>query len=312
VHRSDDLLRSKVSSYSLLAAAVAAPATLVLSALGQGAGAVVAGCQWIGISVPVGRQVWALVNQPSMAFASEDRALWYWLGSLLVPLAAAALTVHLGPRARSLSAELLAVHVAWASATIGLAWLPLVDAHDGHLSRLLYLRDLPEQLVWGAPLLGALLGCIPALRLTSLALRARRNLSRAARLGLVTLHLAVPTAAWFALTSWINQAVTPRLAWGLAAPVITALALTWFRYPAAHVRTLDEISGWAAVRAVLAIAVLGSTLWWTGRPSGPDRWRGLLWGTPSALNNIRPWIETDADWQYEIQGDGNSPAAGAG
>lgn len=310
--RPDDLLRSNVVSYSFLAAAVSAPAVLVLAVIGQGIGSYLAGCHWIGVSTPIGRQVWALVNQPNLAFASEDRALWYWLGSFLVPLAVAGLIVHLTPGTRTLASELLAIHTAWASATIGVAWLPLVDADDGHIARLLYLRELPDELVWGAPLLGALVGCIPVLRLQSLALRARRNLGRFMRLWLVVLHLVLPSAIWFGLTSWIVGAAAPTQAVALAIPVIAALTLAWFRYPPTYVRPLDDIRGGAHVRAALALAVLLAVLWSTGRPMGPDHWRGILWGPPTGLNNIRPWIETDVDWQHDLRGTGNTPPPAAG
>ena len=49
-------------------------------------GALLGGCGWIGISTPLHRQVWALVNQPALNFASLPRGLGYWLGSLALPL----------------------------------------------------------------------------------------------------------------------------------------------------------------------------------------------------------------------------------
>ena len=51
--------------YGLLAAVAAFPGALLVAVAGQGIGALLGGCGWIGVSTPVDRQVWALVNQPT-------------------------------------------------------------------------------------------------------------------------------------------------------------------------------------------------------------------------------------------------------
>jgi hypothetical protein len=267
------------------------PFTLLVAVVGQGVGAFLGGCRWIGASVPLGHQVWALVNQPSLSFADQDRALGYWLGSVLLPLIVALTIIHLGARPKSLSAELLALQLAWAGTTVGVAWLPLVDGADGHVARFLYLRELPGELVWLAPLVASAAAALPTLRLLSLARGARRHTGRGLRMGLVVLHLGVPTAAWFGVVSMLEGAVVPAQAIALALPLLTAVTVAFLGYPAAYVHSLREIRGGAFARAVVAGALVAALLWWAGRPVNNDRFGGVLWGTPTELNNIRPWIE---------------------
>jgi hypothetical protein len=148
--------RLSVIGISWLTAAIAAPLALIGAVLGQAAGALVGGCHWIGFTVPLDRQIWALVNQPVLNFSSLPDASGYWLGSMLLPLVTGAAVIGFLPRARSLVAELGSVQVAWAMSAISVAWLPLLDPTDGHLARYLALNNRPRvgsgwHLPWPAP-----------------------------------------------------------------------------------------------------------------------------------------------------------------
>ncbi|MBD3872686.1 MAG: hypothetical protein IFK91_07200, partial [Acidobacteria bacterium] len=178
-----------VVAISWTAAIAAFPLALVLAVLGQGLGALVGGCQWIGASLPLDRQVWALVNQPVLNFASLPSAGGYWLGSLMVPLIVAALVIPLFLRSNSMIVEVSVIQLAWGAAVVAVAWLPLLDQGDGHLARWLDLHDLPPTLVWLAPALAAGAGLLPTLRLLELARRRQKDTGRAYRVVLVVFHL---------------------------------------------------------------------------------------------------------------------------
>ncbi len=280
-----------VIAVSWLAASAAIPIALLTAVFGQGLGAVVAGCHWFGICVPVDRQPWALVNQPAINFASLPSAGGYWLGSTLLPLLVAVALVPLLPRASSLIAELAIVQAAWASATVAVAWLPLVDPDDGHLIRFLTLHDLPPVLVWIVPAVASAAGLLPTLRLLELARRRRRDVGRWYRTLLVAVHLGVPVALWFGLVSVIRGAVPIAAAIAIAAPVAAALILAWLRFPQPYVRPLAGLTG-AGVAWLTALAVTSAAIvWMCGHPTAGGKRVGLLWGEAFSLNNMRPWIE---------------------
>jgi hypothetical protein len=278
--------------FGWLAAAAAMAATLVLAAAGQGVGAVLGGCRWIGISLPLDRQVWALVNQPALNFASEPRALGYWLTSLVVPLLIGVGAVSLLPRARSIAAELAVVHGAWAASVVGVAWLPLLDPGDGHLSRWLALGGLPSWLVWLAPVVAAAAAVPPTLRLLALARAARQHTGRWFRLAVVGLHLAVPCAAWSG-TAWTVRGEPAIAATGaVLAPVAVAFAIAWIFYPRPYAHRLQTFSRSSWLRHAAVAIALAALLLAAGRPLPGGRRAGLLWSTENDKNNIRPWIHT--------------------
>jgi len=294
VNRSLDVLTSRAVVASWLLAATAVPFALVLAVLGQATGAMLAGCRWIGVTLPLDRPVWALVNQPTLDFAARSASLGYWLGSLLLPLLVAVVGIGFVPRPRTLGAELAAIQVTWMAAVVGLAWLPLLDASDGHLARWLELRRLPAELTSVAPAVAALAAVPATLRLLALLGGARRKSGRGVRLGTVLLHLVVPTAAGLGAAACLVRPAPVAALIGAAAPSVVALAIAWYGYPSPFVRPLETLRGRTFTWTLVAAALLWSLLWFAGRPLQGGTRAGLLWGRAEGFNNIRPWIQPSA------------------
>jgi hypothetical protein len=282
----------KIVLFSLLASAGALAGALLVATLGQGLGGVIGGCSWIGLSTPVDRQVWALMNQPTLHFSSLFKALGYWTGSYFLPLAVAFGSVSLLPRARTLAAELVVLQWAWACALVGVAWLPLVDPKDGHLARWLDLWDLPHRAVWLAPVLALPAAVFLGLRLLALLRVIRRQPGRGLRLAAMTLHLGVPAAVWVGLASWARGElmVWPTIA--AAATVMTVWVVAWIGFPPAFPHRLEPLTGGSWVRVVVTAVLLIAAVIGAGRPLSRDHRAGILWAHPGLYNNVRPWIET--------------------
>jgi len=291
MRREVDVMDAKGMLFGLLAALAAFPGALLLAVVGQGIGALAGGCGWIGISTAVDRQVWALVNQPTLHFATQLRSLGYWSGSTLLPLLVALAAIPLLPRARSLAAELVVLQAAWACAVVGLAWLPLLDPEDGHLARWLELWGLPAPLVFVAPALAIPAVLPPTLRLLALLRISRANTGRSLRLAAVAVHLVLPAAAWVAAMTFLLGAPPAPPALAAGAAMMVALSTAWFGYPPAFVQRLRGLAlgSWLRMAAVAAAAV--AIVWLAGRPLSEGRHAGLLWARPAASNNIRPWID---------------------
>jgi hypothetical protein len=291
MHRDRDVMAPKGLLFGLLAATLALPGAVLAAVSGQAIGSLLGGCGWIGISTPLDRQVWALVNQPSLNFASLPRGLGYWLGSLLLPLVICYCAVHLLPRSRTLAAELTVLHLAWGCTTVAVAWLPLLDTADGHLRRMLELWRLPHELLWVVPILAVPGALPPTLRLLALLRTVRKHPRRGLRLATVGVHLVLPVAAWVLLATMIRGAPAFAASIGLLAPVVTALAIAWYGYPYAFPHRLRELKTSDAVRTAVFATVVVATIWLTGRPLADGRASGLLWASPKSYNNIRQWVE---------------------
>jgi hypothetical protein len=276
---------------SWLAASAAFPLSLIGAVLGQGLGALAGGCAWIGVSLPVDRQIWALVNQPVLNFSSLPSASGYWLGSILLPLAVAATIIGFLPRARSFIVELTVVQIAWAMSVVAVAWVPLLDIEDGHLARFFALHGRPTALVWLAPAIAACAALLPTLRLLELTRRRRSDSPRSYRLFVVAVHFGIPTAAWIALVSLFRGSLPLRATVAVAVSIAAVLVFTWLRFPRPYAHRLDPPtpSGIGALAA--AAAILASVVWFAGRPLPDGRSAGVLWAQAHSFNNIRPWIE---------------------
>jgi len=286
-----DPLRPRNLVAGWLFAAFSMPFTLLLAAVGQGLGASLGGCAWIGVSIPIEHPVWALVNEPDIHFASLGRADGYWLGSLILPLLLAYTATHLLPRARTVASELAVTHLAWASAVVGLGWLPLIDPGGGHIGGWLHFRGLPAWGVWAAPVLAVVPTVLVTLRLLTLSRTANQVAGAGTRLLAVVLHLWLPVIAWLALAGAIRGSVPASAGAGVLVPCLLAAALALRAYPEACVHRLEPVRADTLVRAAIAPAVMLVIFWFAGRPLPGGRDAGILWGPPLATNNIRGWIE---------------------
>jgi len=285
------ILSPAVVCISWAAAIAAFPLALVVAAVGQGLGALAGGCQWIGLSLPLGRQVWALVNQPVINFSSLPSASGYWLGSLILPLIIAAGIIPLLPRAHSLLAELSVVQTAWSTALVAGAWLPLLDYDDGHLARWLSLHARPHELVWVAPVLASVIALVPTIRLLEMARRRQTSARSIARFGVVAIHLGVPVVAWIVVTTFVRGSLPVVATIGVVAPLTISLTVAWLRYPAPYVRPLEPATPSGVAGVLIVATLIAAFVWFAGRPLPEGRSTGVLWGTPQTFNNIRPWID---------------------
>lgn len=282
---------ASVIAISWLGAFVALPFALIGAAFGQGIGALIGGCHWIGITLPLDRQIWALVNQPALNFATLPQAGGYWLGSILLPLAVAVTIIGFLPRARSLVTQLSCIQVAWAMSLVAVAVLPVLDNEDGHLARFLALHGWPTTLVWLSPIFAAGAALLPTLRLLELTRRRRPNIRRRYRLLIVAVHLVVPAAGWLGLMSLVHGSVLIPAVIAGAVPVIAALAFAWFRYPDSYVRPLELPQAGEIIGLAFAAVFMATVVWAAGRPLADGRSAGILWGTAQSSNNIRMWID---------------------
>jgi hypothetical protein len=276
---------------SWLAASAAFPLTLMGAVFGQGLGGLSGGCAWIGVSLPLDRQVWALVNQPVLNFSSLPSASGYWLGSTLLPLVVAATIIGFLPRARSFVVELTVVQIAWAMSVVAVAWVPLLDIEDGHLARFLALHGRPTSLVWLAPAIAACAALLPALRLLELSRRRRADSPRSYRLFVVAVHFVIPTAAWIALVSLLRGSLPSRAAVAVVVPIAAVLVFSWLRFPRPYAHHLEPPKPFEVGVLAVAVVILASIVWLAGRPLPDGRSAGVLWAEAHSFNNIRSWIE---------------------
>ena len=134
-------------------------------------------------------------------------------------------------------------------------------------------------------------GLLPTLRLLELTRRQRTGAPRILRLWLVTVHLVVPIVGWLAAAFAVQLSLQWQAVVGAALPLVIALAMAWFRYPAPYVHRLEpprpsELATLAAAAVMLVLLV-----WFSGRPTGDGKSAGILWGHSHSFNNIRTWIE---------------------
>ncbi len=286
---------------SWLAAIAAQGSALVLSAVGQGLGALAGGCGWIGVAIPLDRQVWALVNQPVLNFSSLPGAGGYWLGSFLLPMATAIFLLTLRPKKPTLAGQLALVQMVWWAVLMAGAWLPLLDRVDGHLARWLLLHELSPPLVWVGPAAAAVVAALTSFRVLELARRSRSDVSRAARVATVVVHLVLPVVGWIGVVRIVGGTLTWRPLLGLAIPVAVAVVFASFRYPPPYPRPLPAPSPRAVAALLTAVVLAACTIWLAGRPLANGHVSGVVWGAAGSFNNIRAWIEP---WSVADLGNG--------
>jgi len=276
---------------SWLAAIAAQGSALILSAIGQGIGALAGGCGWIGVTTPLHRPVWALVNQPVLNFSSLPGAGGYWLGSFVLPMVVALYLLTLRPKRPTTVGQLALLQTVWWAILVAGVWLPLLDPIDGHLARWLLLHDLTPNLVWFAPATAAVMATFVSFRVLELARRSRSDLGRTARVTTVVVHLVLPVLGWLGVVRIVGGAPPWRSVLGLAAPVAAVVVFAWLRYPSPYPRPLQGPSPRAVAALVTAVALAACMIWLAGRPLADGQVSGVLWGEAGSFNNIRAWIE---------------------
>lgn len=285
-------LSGRVVLLSLALAAVTWPLAWLLLAVAQGLGVLLAGGSFIGVSLPLGQHPWALVNQPSVAFASSRAALWgYWLAPALAALALAVLLPLLVPTGRRWGGELVVTHLALALAVLGLGWAPPLGLGDGPARGLERFFDIsPLAVMGGCALAGAVAAPLSILRLSGSLWHVPHSLTRARRLAVVAVHGLGPAAGWLALSfllGWRTGSV-PVITTG--AVLLGAVLAAWLWVPRAAITRRDAPSSGRIVAAWLVGLVVLALALWAGTPAGRAP-RALLWSKPNATNNIR------VDWK---------------
>ncbi len=294
VYRTTDPLAAPAVLTSWIWAVAAVTIVLVATTLGQAFGALLGGCGWIGVSIPLHRPVWALVDQPTLDFARRTAAVGYWFGAVGTAAVIGGLALAVVPRPRTVAAELAMVQTAWSAAVVGLAWMPLLDLEDGHPVRWLTLHSLPREVLVVAPVAAAAVAVIPTLRLLAVARAGRTHLGRGTRLGVVVVHLLLPAGAALAVASVFAPRLPAVALIGASGPAAAALSVAWFGFPPAHPWALEPPTAASILRAA-CVAILGlAVVWMTGRPTADGGAAGVVWRTPTARNNIRPWIQPTA------------------
>jgi len=292
---------------SWLAALCGGIITLGLIAGGQGLGSIFGGCRWIGVTLPLHQQTWALVNQPTLAFSTQGPSVGYWLGGIGACLLTAVLIVPLVPRPRGLTSEFVILQISWMASVLGLGWMALLDPWDGHLSRFLRLHDVSPAAAWLVPVLGAWASLIPTVRLLALARGAQPQLTRSGRILTVITHLVLPSFAWI-VTGVIIVTRTGSTFHGspleglgsfgvlwppvvaAALPSIAALMMAWLAFPRPWVNHLEPTCLKTTVFLMVAATVLVGLQLILGAPSSGGTCRGVLWSHADSRNNLRSWV----------------------
>lgn len=301
--------------FSWIAAPAAAFAALLATVIGQGLGSLPGGCRWIGITMAVDHQPWALLNQPNLAYSGRPIALGYWFGGIILCLLIGLLAVRLLPRPRKLGWELFTLQLAWMSLAVGVCWLPLLDAWDGHVSHYLRLQAASPAWVWLFPIVGGWAALIPTVRLLALLRSADRTASGFKRCLCVMAHFGLPTMAWMVFglilqLPLLQAAATPdsipglelllREYWppliGALLPLLAALILAATAYPRPWSSPMEGLSGGQFVAAILCLMLSGGLFLVAGAPIGNGQSRGLLWGQPNSRNNLRSWVAPIQLW----------------
>jgi serine/threonine protein kinase len=276
-------------AYSWLASATACGLALVIAVLGQALGAMAGGCSWIGLTIPVHRQPWALVNYPGIAFSHQPAAVGYWFGSLLLPLLIAAAGARLAARARSQAGALLAVQISWACAVIGCCWLPMLDQQDGHVAHWLYLHDADPRLLWIAPALALVVAMVPARRLLTLSPVIEPTLRQ--RLTLVATHLGLPIMVCIAFGMLLAPQLPLAALAAAGAPLVAALLLACRPVSAAAMTSAQQaVATGNLVRITVLLVLIAGTWLVAGRPLADGDSSGLLWSGKQMSNNVRQWV----------------------
>ncbi|MCP4895795.1 MAG: hypothetical protein GY906_02375 [bacterium] len=284
--------------FSWLVAIAAFAGAVLIATAGQGFGTWLGDGEWIGVSTPIHRHPWALVNQPNLAFAASRSAYGYWLGSLSLGLGTSLATGLFLSRIPSVAGQLIAVQLSWATAVLSGAWFPLIDLKDGHLARFLSLHHLPDSALWMAPVLAGMVAIPAILRLLALGRSSRDSFGRIPRLLIVTVVLGPPLFVWIAAATILGGSLPIKACIACAAPLITIFAIAWMGWGRFPVINPEPVNWQAWFGATLAAALLVGAVWLAGRPLADGQIAGVIWRKPNGFNNIRSWIDArpPAEW----------------
>lgn len=255
--------------------------------LAQGVATAAAGGQFIGVSLPTWTQPWALVNEPSVGFAATSNALWaYWLPPFVLACVLALVLPQL-PSGASLSQHLFLSHVAFASACLGLGWLPSLGLEDGLLAGLSrFFKQDPQVWRWGMALLAGVLVRPVVTGLTSSLWHLPGGPTFSRKLATWGLHLGMPAGLWLALVA----VSAPAIPAASLPPFFAVLLLSGLWAAAAkpphplRPRELYPASAWLAL--ALTLLLVGPSL--LVFSSAGLRPKGFLWGVERMTSNVRP------------------------
>lgn len=267
------------------------PLAWLVPLVAQGLGVVLVGGSWIGVSAPLGVQPWALVNEPGVGFAATRAALFgYWLAPFLGVAAVALVLTLLLSGGRSWHGEMGLFHLATAATVLGLGWLPALGLEDGPVDGLSTFWEVaPAVSVAAAAAVGAVLAALAAQRLLGHLWHHPTGPTRRRRLAAVVLHAVVPALAWAGATVAVGWPLPARAAAGAGAVVAGPLLAAFVLVPRAALRR-RETPGRAGVAAALAVGgTVAVAVGWLGAPVHGHA-RGLLWGVPDGIDNIRPEV----------------------
>lgn len=273
-----------------MSAAAAIPLTQLAAAAGQGVGTLLAGGAWIGLCLPFDRQAWALVNQPALNFAALPAGSGYWLGSLLAPVLIAALALPFSLRVATLIGQLAVVQLAWTSAVVGVAWQPSLLPELSHLARWLHFRGLPPELRFVTVVVAVAVVVPVVLRLLALARITRFHLGRGGRLAVVTVHMLPLPILWCGISAWLTGNLPVEACLVTAAPLLTAMVVAWFGYPAPMTHAVSGVRWNQTVVPAVALTLALALIWFAGRPLPDNTTAALQWARSTSMNNIRGWM----------------------
>ncbi len=281
-------LSARVLALSWGAALVAWPLAWLLLASAQGVGTLIAGGGWIGVAIPFGAHPWALVNEPTVAFAGSRAALVsYWLAPPLMALAAAVLLPTVVPVPRGWFSEVGVFQLAVSCATLGLGWGAPLGVADGPASGLERFWNVPPSVfVVASVALGAVVAQLAVARLNGHLWSLPGGPLRSRRVLVVVAHALPPAVFWVAAATSQGWGVPPSAILATGAVLAGALVGGWVWTPHAPLRPRPDV-GWGRVLGVAALGFLTfGAAGWAGAPRGGHP-AALVWGVPRETSNVR-------------------------
>ena len=282
-------LSGRVLALSWCAALVAWPLVWLILACAQGIGTLLAGGDWIGVAIPFGADPWALVNEPTVAFAGSRAALVsYWLAPPLAALAVAALLPTLVPVPRGWLAEVGVLQLAVSSATLGLGWSGPLGVVDGPACGLERFWGVgPSMFIVASAALGAAVAQLAVVRLNGHLWEMPGGPLRSRRVLVAVAHAFPPAGVWLAAAMLQGWGVPPSAIVTTGVVLAGTLVGGWAWMPHAPLR-LHPTVGRGRVVAVAALGLLAfGAASWAGAPRG-GHGSAIVWGVPRETSNARP------------------------